>query len=207
MSTEIKNLSKLDSSGLKEYYQQAFVSEGLLVLSEDEGVSVELEYNKGKLKKEQTHLASIEGIPKKITKKESIRLQVIVSMSKNDFDVFNESQRIQRQPQLTSIHEMVEAYLQRSKPEELKERKLKARLKTVYEPSSCVWHDYSMFIVDGFLLPEHFELLYGDAAFKATTVDSVIHSFTRKRRFGKTAITSLTLKPYSRQGYFVQIKI
>lgn len=208
MPIKIKKLSQLDLDALRAFIEEPFNSDGIILLSEDEGIPISIDYTEGVIDSERKALAHIRGIPKAVKPHFTGTLHFQVSISNKEFDQLNEKYFSERMPTFGSAEDLVKQYLPLIEAnKKIDSKPFYARLKPVLDSQTNPWISLIEFINFGVVLPEHVEIDYGDAFFQFDAVHECLRNLSRRKRYGKTMVKKIYIKPLSGENLILEVKL
>lgn len=207
MVARVKTLLEPDLGALKRYIRESFVSTGLLITTKDEGIAISVEYIGGNLIDPKGFLAAIAGIPKVIHNKEALRFHLTVSIPEKDYRQVNDLLRLKSLATFNTKKEMVQSYIERGVPKEIKSKNIYARLQAVEGQDIDSWSNLTSWIIAGFKMPEHMELIYSTEQDKFSMTYESLRSLEKRKHWGKSIVEYVVLKPFKPAGYSLEIKI
>lgn len=207
MPIKIQKLSQRDLGPLRAYLESSFCSEGIVILSEDEGVPISVDYKDGVIA-DTAALSKIKGIPKTVKTEYTGALQFQVSMSTKNFSELNEKYFSDRLPTFQSIEKLVQEYLPLIQAgKKLEGKEFYARLKPNLKDKENPWYMLLKFINFGIHVPEHMEILYGDSDTQFENLLSTLRYLDKRKRYGKSPVEWVWIKPLSGQGHLLRVKL
>ena len=208
MPIKIKKLSQHDLEALRAFTEESFNSDGIVIFSEDEGIETAVSYVKGVIDTKRKYLTNIRGIPKTVKPGFSGDLRFKLSMSCNDFDKLNEQYFSERLPIFHSINDIATEYLPLIEAgKKISDKNFYARLRPELDCDINPWVSLIEFINFGVVLPEHLEIIYGDSRCKYDCILESLRGLTQRKRYRRTTIESLLIKPLSNYGFVLRVKL
>lgn len=199
--------AQFNSDRFWDFIKDNPLNKGCVIFSKDKGIDIELAYKQGELQKGIYKYKGITGIPDKILDKDDVVFHCTVSLPIESFNKVNEELRLKKLPEYNSNEEMLKSYLERGIPEELKDKKIYARIFSCSKPASNLWHSLSKWITTGFSTPEHLELIYGDDEDKFFGLTDCVKSIERRKRWNKTLATSITCRELTGAGTSLELRL